>query len=138
MKWLEFLIAIFPLILFLSVDCYSQVRIQYENPEIYVRESPGQMPTYRGEFNDSGYLIVDAEGKSITMKSDTRESRTFNFFDINKEPVTGHYLGFGDNTMHNFIPEERLLILMYRQNHLYSFNLSSTDTQELITEYDSN
>lgn len=118
----------------ISIDLSAQVQIDYKNPPIYAREGSGQVPTFRGSFDDSGYLVFDAEEKSITMVSDTREQRIFSFFDINREPISGHYLGFGDNTMINFIPEDRLLILMFRRNNTYNFLLTESENSTLLQE----
>ena len=138
MKYYKLFIPFFIGAFILYTDAIAQVQIEYENPPIYARERSGQMPTYRGDLKDSGYLIVDAEEKSLTMISDSREQRKFTFFDINQEPVSGHYLGFGDNIMFNFIPEDRLLILMYRRNHIYNFLLDRSDVEKLLNEMNSN
>ena len=138
MKSIKLFILFFLATCLFTIDAIAQVQIEYENPPIYARERSGQMPTYRGDFKDSGYLIVNAAEKSLTMISDSREQRKFTFFDINREPVSGHYLGFGDNTMFNFIPEDRLLILMYKRNHTYNFLINRSDVEKLLNEMNSN
>lgn len=135
MKWDKLLLTVLFLSILPITDCFSQVKVKYENPPIYAREASGQIPTYRGDFNDSGHLLIDAEDNSITMVSDTREQRKFTFFDINREPVSGHFLGFGNNIMMNFIPEDRLLILMYKRNHTYNFFLTQSESSSLIQEF---
>jgi len=136
MKWNNLLFTTVFLVLFSAIDCYSQVKVQYENPAIYAREVSGEMPTYRGDFKDKGSLLIDVSNLKVSIISDTKEPRYFKFHALNHEPISGHYLAFGEGTMFTYLPVERIFNLMYQRNHLYVFELTESQNDTILSEMD--
>lgn len=134
MKWNNILFTSVFLALFTAIDCYSQVKVQYENPAIYAREVSGEMPTYRGDFKDKGSLLIDVSNLKVSMMSDTKEQRTFSFHVVNHEQTSGHYLAFGEGAMFTYLPVERVFNLMYQRNHLYVFELTESQNDVILSE----
>lgn len=136
MKFNSILFIWVPLFLIAAEDCFSQVSIQYENPAIFARSASGEIPTYQGDFEDQGTLIIDVLNTKLSMVSESNEQRKFEFHVISYNRASGHYLAYGENTMFTFLPKERIFNLMYKQNHVYVFELTENQNNVILSEMD--
>jgi len=126
-------------VLFFSIGfhsiSHSQVSIRYENPEIHGRNQSGEIPRHLGYLKDEGYLIVNKARSRIEMRSMiNNEVKSFDVVSIDYVYPPGHYVGFGTAAGFSLIPEDNLIILVYKRHRAYNFRITESEKALLIQE----
>ena len=129
---------IFVLISIIRVD--AQVQIEFDEPPVYDREQSGQQPTYAGDYDDSGYFIIDGSNSKVTVVSErTGDETVYEFTDFDRIQGVGNFMGYGtsvDGSVFNFVPQDRLLLFGYERDTLLAIELSDSQTDTLLQEMD--
>ena len=116
----------------------AQVQIEFDEPPIYAREQSGQQPTYAGDYDDSGYFIIDGSNSSVTVVSERTGGETvYEFTEFERIQGVGNFMGYGtsvDGSVFNFVPQENLLLFGYKEHHILNISLSDKITEELLGE----
>ncbi|MFK5878498.1 MAG: hypothetical protein QM478_03265 [Flavobacteriaceae bacterium] len=121
----------------LSIMSYGQTKVNFSSFDAWKQNSTSKKMEFAKKINEPGYIEFNNENSTVIVFNIRRNQKELFQFMPFKKVDGGHYIGFGKvdtKQMMTFIPQDKLLFLKVNDIVIMKFDLSITDTENILSE----